>query len=199
MYGFTLLPSLLLSFISYSRPSHGLRQTQDLSLPSINTPRRVSYGGIKANPIQWPPVPFQVPLLRRRGQQSIVITRNTRRNYGPDALDLAKKVCARMTTWITTLPHGTPIDEPHWEKESYGEVHAREFTIWMQLVPKDTSGPVKLDRELAYFAMNEYCNLVAVYGAMRGEFEFWGFDTVLAVTVIYIMQWPKSKAAGSSA
>ncbi|KAL8960476.1 MAG: hypothetical protein Q9193_002825 [Seirophora villosa] len=151
------------------------------------------------NPVRWPPVPFQVPLLRRKGHQSIVITRNNGRDYGPDAHDLAKKVCARMTTWITTLPHGSAINEPHWEKESYGEVHAREFTIWMQLVPKDTSGRVKLDRELAYFAMNEYCNLVAVYGAMRGEFEFWGFETVLAVTVIHVIQWPKSKAAGSTA
>ncbi|KAI4193564.1 MAG: hypothetical protein LQ348_002836 [Seirophora lacunosa] len=151
------------------------------------------------NPLGWPPVPFQVPLLRRKGQQSIVITRNNRRDYGPDARELAKKVCARMTTWITTLPHGSAIDEPHWEKESYGEVHAREFTIWMQLVPKDTSGRVKLDRELAYFAMNEYCNLVAVYGAMRGEFEYRGFETVLAVTVIHVIQWPKIKAAGSTA
>ncbi|KAI4107156.1 MAG: hypothetical protein LQ345_007157 [Seirophora villosa] len=120
-------------------------------------------------------------------------------DYGPDARELAKKVCTRMTTWITSLPHSSPIEEPHWEKESYGEVHAREFTIWMQLVPKDTTGLVKLDRELAYFAMNEYCNLVAVYGAMRGEFEFWGFETVLAVTVIHVIQWPKSQVAGSTA
>lgn len=85
----------------------------------------------------------------------------------------------------------TFLTEPHWEHNSHGEGHAELFSIWMKLVPLDTDGsPMKLEREMMYFAILEYCALVAVYGAMDGEVEYWAWGMRMAVVVVHIWPWP---------
>ncbi|KAI4166611.1 MAG: hypothetical protein LQ343_007906 [Gyalolechia ehrenbergii] len=198
MYGLMSLPSLLSLFISTARPSYGLPEVKDLSKLTKATLPVVDDAGVEAantNPILWPPCPFAVA-LRRKGTQSIIITRNDRKDYGLSAHDLARKVCTLMTVWIQKLPQGTLIHDPHWEHDSYGETHAAEFTIWMKLVPSDMSASaLKLEREMAYFAMHEYCRLVAVFGAMQGKFEYWAWGQKMAVTMVYVRQWPKGEKA----
>ncbi|KAL8650560.1 MAG: hypothetical protein Q9210_003752 [Variospora velana] len=103
-----------------------------------------------------------------------------------------------MTTWIRTLTHGAPITDRHWETESYGEHFATEFTVAMELVPSHVDppdGPIKLDRQLAYFAMVEFCKMVEFYGAMQGEWEYWAWERRLAVVRVYVWQWPKEGMA----
>ncbi|KAL8989656.1 MAG: hypothetical protein Q9177_001498 [Variospora cf. flavescens] len=103
-----------------------------------------------------------------------------------------------MTTWIRTLTHGVPITDPHWETESYGENFATQFTVAMQLVPwhADLPGPsIKLDRELMYSAMVEFCRMVEFYGALQGEWEYWAWGRRLAFVKVYVWQWPKESEA----
>ncbi|KAL8941823.1 MAG: hypothetical protein Q9216_002023 [Gyalolechia sp. 2 TL-2023] len=148
----------------------------------------------------WPPCPYNIPILRRKGSQSIIITQNDRQDHGLSAHDLASRVCRQMTNWIARQPRGSILGEPHWEKDAYGETHAVELTIWMKLVPDDMShSPLKLEREMAFFAMEEYCDLVGVYGAMQGEFEYWAWGHRMAVTNIYIWQWPQSEVKAVTA
>lgn len=47
-----------------------------------------------------------------------------------------------------------------------------------------------LDRETAYFAMEELQHLVAVFGALNGEFELWVYEHPRARGSMHIFQWP---------
>ena len=62
----------------------------------------------------------------------------------------------------------------------------------MQLVPStvgDREARV-LDRELAYFAVEEFQGQVAVFGAMEGEFEIWAYEFRRARVRMHTWQWP---------
>ena len=47
-----------------------------------------------------------------------------------------------------------------------------------------------LDREMAFFAVEEFRGLVAVFGAMEGEFEIWAYEYPRARVVMHTWQWP---------
>ena len=63
----------------------------------------------------------------------------------------------------------------------------------MELTPADVHEDPHsdiLDRELAYFAMEEYRNMLSVYGAMQGEWELYAVNLKRATIAIYIVEWP---------
>ncbi|KAI4272782.1 MAG: hypothetical protein L6R38_006521 [Xanthoria sp. 2 TBL-2021] len=82
-----------------------------------------------------------------------------------------------MIEWLKQLPQGSLIDKRHWEHKSYGDSHvAEEFTVFLDLNPPDVhtdhhSG--YLDREQAYFAFQEFRELIALYGAMKDAMYGW--------------------------
>ena len=141
----------------------------------------------------WPPCPFRVGIPRRRGNQFILVTSNDRKDHGDKAKDLTLLVCDQMLEWLQKLPPATVISGRHWEQHSYGESHATEYSIFMSIDPQDTQAERhvgSLDREIAYFAMAEFRNLVELYGALEGVFEIWAYGRKLSTTTIHIFEWP---------
>ncbi|KAL9577654.1 MAG: hypothetical protein Q9212_006225, partial [Teloschistes hypoglaucus] len=64
-----------------------------------------------------------------------------------------------MSDWLLSLPPTMEIKQIHWEHNSYGDHdHAEELTVWLSLDPTWPFG--NLDREMAYFAMEEVGELV---------------------------------------
>ena len=121
------------------------------------------------------------------------MTKNDRKDHGSRARTLALEVCKQMLGYILKAPMGSFLTDAHWEHQSYGDSHhAEDFSIWMQLVPStvaDRQARV-LDRELAYFALQEFQDLVAVFGAMEGEFEIWAYEFQRARVTMHTWQWP---------
>ncbi|KAL8708375.1 MAG: hypothetical protein Q9220_006756 [cf. Caloplaca sp. 1 TL-2023] len=200
MFSFTIIASLfLLTFLDIS-PGRALPQVRDVPHLTLRSLPLAKPSGENASSVSislWPQCPFAVPIQRRKGRQQIIVTENDYRDYGQTATDLAFRVCRRMTSWMMRLPPTTIITENHWEKESYGELYATEFTVFMELQPEYMhDSALKLDRELAYFATDEFCALVGAYGAMQGEFEYWGFGKRLSTTVIHVFKWPQTLPSG---
>lgn len=107
-------------------------------------------------------------------------------------MHLESFVCSQMISWLSKLPQASQITEQHWEQRSYGGEHATDFSIFMDLAPLDVSegGEVRLWREDAYFALEEFRNLINVYGPMQGEFEIWASKTRRSTCTVYIVKWP---------
>ncbi len=122
----------------------------------------------------------------------ILVTRNDHNDYDDRARQLAILVCTQMILWLGKLPQASKITERHWEQRSYGGELATEFSIFMDLAPLDVPEGVAshLLREDAYFALEEFRNLVSVYGPMQGVFEIWLSETKRATCTVYIVQWP---------
>ncbi|KAG7004374.1 hypothetical protein G7Y79_00026g059580 [Physcia stellaris] len=143
--------------------------------------------------IIWPEVPYKISIPKRKGNQFIIVTKNDRKDHGSRARTLALEVCKQMLGYILKVPMGSFLTDAHWEHQSYGDSHhAEDFSIWMQLVPStvaDRQARV-LDRELAYFALQEFQDLVAVFGAMEGEFEIWAYEFRRARVTMHTWQWP---------
>ena len=97
-----------------------------------------------------------------------------------------------MIQWLEKLPQASKITERHWEQRSYGGEHAAEFSIFMDLAPLDISegGTNHLWREDAYFALEEFRNLISIFGPMQGEFEIWSAKAKRSTCTIYIVRWP---------
>ncbi|KAL8734375.1 MAG: hypothetical protein Q9166_001573 [cf. Caloplaca sp. 2 TL-2023] len=177
------MKNLALFYIVLSLPFHVF--TIALRLPeaerlSIPPPSYTHYSASKSSSrtsnlttAVWPPCPYRFNVRRRKGNQFILVTKNDREDHGESAKRLAIEVCDKMIAWLSKLPQGSRIETRHWEHKSYGEEHAEEFSIFMDLVPSDVdSGSVyPLDREIAYFAFKEYANMIGIYGAMRGILE----------------------------
>lgn len=74
-------------------------------------------------------------------------------------------------------------------------MHAVDYSIFMDLTPSAipehqvSSG---LDRETAYFAMEEFRRLVALYGAMQGKFEIWSFGHRRSLSTMHVIEWPET-------
>lgn len=136
----------------------------------------------------WPPCPFKVIIPKRKGNPYILVTRNDRLPHGPRARQLALTVCRQMTDWLLSLPQSTEIKQVHWEHSSHGEKYADEYSVWLSLDPTWPFG--NLDREMAYFAMEEVKLLVETYGAMEGVFEFWMKKSRRAMGTFRVWKWP---------
>ena len=122
----------------------------------------------------------------------ILVTRNDHNDYDDRARQLAVLVCTQMILWLGKLPQASKITARHWEQRSYGGQYATEFSIFMDLAPLDVPEGIAnhLLREDAYFALEEFRNLVCVYGPMQGVFEIWLSMTKRATCKVYIVQWP---------
>lgn len=122
----------------------------------------------------------------------ILVTRNDHKIYDDGARQLAILVCTQMVQWLGKLPQASKITERHWEQRSYGVEHAADFSIFMDLAPLVFSegGGNYLLREDAYFTLEEFRNLINVYGPMQGVFEIWFAKTKRATCTVYIVQWP---------
>lgn len=142
----------------------------------------------------WPPVPYRAFVPQRRALY-ILVTQNDQKTYDDGVRKLTNLVCTQMIKWLGKLPQASKVTERHWEKRSYGEEHAAEFSIFMHLAPLDfpEGGPNYLLREDAYFALEEFRNLINVYGPMQGEFEIWSSETKRSTCTIYVVQWPVRK------
>ena len=92
-----------------------------------------------------------------------------------------------MVVWLGAWTQASTIKEPHWEKRSYGDAHATGFSIFLVLEPVEAGG---VDRETAFFAMEEFRSLIAVFGAMEGKFEIWSFGLKRSIARMYVFAWP---------
>ncbi|KAI4254167.1 MAG: hypothetical protein LQ352_003246 [Teloschistes flavicans] len=145
----------------------------------------------------WPPCPYKVIIPKRLGTPFILVTKNDRRDHGYRAKLLAIAVCHQMSDWIQKLPQSSEIKEVHWEHNSQGDEYAVEHSIYLSLDPIYPHG--NLERELAYFAIEELRSLVFTYGAMEGVFEIWSRKTKRAVGTFHIFKWPEmNNTLGSS-
>lgn len=101
-----------------------------------------------------------------------------------------------MIAWLYDLPPASEITESHWEQNSYGDEHATEFSIFLRISPVQPPDPhhhivsAGLDREFAYFAMEDFCSMIAEFGALDGLFELWYFGSRRAVCTMHTFQWP---------
>ena len=134
----------------------------------------------------------------REGKPYILITEHDRKDHGDKARELAKMVCNQMLAWLLSLPQASYIHEEHWESNSYGGIHAIEYSIFMKLAPfraNENLGAGDLDRETAYYAMEEFRNLVTVFGAMQGRFEIWSYGHKRMTGSMHIFEWPSGARA----
>ena len=143
----------------------------------------------------WPPCPFRIDVPKRQGNPYLLITKNDRKDHGDRARQLALDVCSQMIAWLKTLPQGSLIDQRHWEHKSYGVAQvAEEFSIFLDLDPPNVRADPSthyLDRDLAYFAFQEYRHSIAVFGAMKGEFELHAHNFLRAKAAMHIFRWPR--------
>ncbi|KAL8897437.1 MAG: hypothetical protein Q9207_007217, partial [Kuettlingeria erythrocarpa] len=129
------------------------------------------------------------------GNQYILITTSDRLPHGPTAEQLALAVCTQMIAWLQQIPQGSLIDQRHWEHKSSGEgTYAEGFSIFLDLQPADVQVH-RLDvgylyREQAYSAIEEFRKVVAVFGALKGEFEVHAFGFRRAKVAMHIFVWP---------
>ena len=150
--------------------------------------------------IKWPKCPLRIPILNRKGHQFILVTENDRIEYDDPsdpkarARTLAVNVCNKMLDWLLSKPAGSFIDEHHWEHEAYGDAFAMEYSIFMHFIPLYAtipSGKVSLmEREVAFFALEEFRAMLGTYGAMQGEFEMWAYGQKRSITKVYVQEWP---------
>ncbi|KAI4176689.1 MAG: hypothetical protein LQ346_007841 [Caloplaca aetnensis] len=145
--------------------------------------------------LRWPACPYRINIPKRHGNQYILITKTDRQDHGDRAEQLALAVCTQMIAWLQKLPQGSLIDQRHWEHGSYGEgTYAEGFSIFLDLRPADVRvqdlDVGYLDRELAYFAMEEFRDVVKVFGALEGEFEVHAFGYRRARVAMHILAWP---------
>lgn len=154
--------------------------------------------------VLWPPCPYRSNIKRRKGNPYILFIRNDRCDHGVAARHLAITVVRQMIAWLLTLPPASELMEPHWEHNAYGDEHATDFSIFLNIKPVQPLHPHHdfdsggLDRELAYFAMEDFCNLIAVYGAFEGIFELWHFKSKRATCTMHIFPWPKEIASSTA-
>ena len=98
-----------------------------------------------------------------------------------------------MMAWLQRLPATAVISDAHWESQSYGESHATEYSVFMSLVPTNTDSERRrdsLDREIAYFAIDDFRKMVSVIGAMEGEFELWAYNIKRSTSAFHTFKWP---------
>ena len=146
----------------------------------------------------WPPCPYYDKVPDRKGNPYILVTEHDRKDHGDKAGVLAKVVCNQMLAWLLFLPQASYIHEEHWESNSYGGIHAIEYSIFMEMAPIKANENLRaneIDRETAYYAMEEFCNLVAVFGAMQGNFEFWSYGHKRMTGTMHIFEWPSGARA----
>lgn len=114
-------------------------------------------------------------------------------DHGDRARNLGLGVCDQMMAWLMKLPGGAVISNDHWESRSYGEYHATEYSVFMSLDPANKHRDRQedsLDREIAFFAIEEFRKALAVHGAMEGEFEIWAYGHKRSTSVFHTFKWP---------
>ncbi|KAI4243981.1 MAG: hypothetical protein L6R40_003192 [Gallowayella cf. fulva] len=143
----------------------------------------------------WPHCPYRIDIPKRKGNQYLLVTKSDDMDHGDRARTLALEVCCQMIEWLRGLRPGDLIDRPHWEHKSYGQgPHAEELSIWMGLVPPpDVRTDLHthyLDRELAYFALQELKIMLEIFGALQGQLELHAFGLKRAEIVMHVFNWP---------
>ncbi|KAI4108924.1 MAG: hypothetical protein LQ339_002042 [Xanthoria mediterranea] len=188
------------STLAHSRPRGTISnrvQSLDPLSPAKNTGSEVT----RLRVARWPPCPYMQWIPRRKGDQYLLVTQNDRLDHGERARILAVGVCAQMIEWLRKLPQGTVINKRHWEHKSYGDSHvAEEISVFLDLNPPDIDTDPDagfLDRELAFFAFEEYRLMLTRFGAMVGDFEIHAHAYKRAACSMHIVPWPADGNAGT--
>lgn len=100
-----------------------------------------------------------------------------------------------MLGYLQALRPSSILHGAHWEHASYGEEaqHAVEYSVWMELRPGEgeDGGRAWIDRETAWFAVQQVCDLVDVHGALDGEMEVWAWGVRRGRVLMHVFEWPK--------